>query len=183
MVPEFVRRLQLLGQRVDFRFGRLQSRLIVTRKLDPIRIDTPHAMGAREVEMGFRPHPNCSVSLATMTKVFFLVLDMIVSLDRGSRERKARPHNPCLVANSGVASARRLRTRGRRSQREVALTRRPACGDTCGCGGPVLGCLARTRAEPLGFDRKNRSRTNFARPRHYNQPGSNDRIKRRSPSK
>jgi hypothetical protein len=57
MVGEFVRRLQPVRELVYFGPGRVQRRLIRSRKLHRVRIDAAHAMGVGKVEMRFRPFP------------------------------------------------------------------------------------------------------------------------------
>ena len=56
---------------------------------------------------------------------------------------------PCLVANSGVASARRLRTKGAEAPREG-----PRLRGYAGMRRLLLGCLARARAEALSPSNK-----------------------------
>ena len=55
---KFIRRLVLFGEAVEFRLYRCKSGLIFRRKLDRMRIGPPHAVGMREIEMGFRPFPS-----------------------------------------------------------------------------------------------------------------------------
>jgi hypothetical protein len=50
MVGEFVRRLQPLRELTDFGPGRVQRRLIRSRKLHRVRIDAARAMGVGEIK-------------------------------------------------------------------------------------------------------------------------------------
>lgn len=57
VVSKFIGRLMLFGQPVECRLRRFQSGLIVRRKLDRLRIGSPHAMRVREIKMSFCPFP------------------------------------------------------------------------------------------------------------------------------